>query len=162
MLRNLNRKYTNLTVLYQPILGLPVPVIADHLGGMLGPSKLPSSLHSSSTSQPGFESLLSLAKQSCVYVKISGLYRMSNELSSNFRDLEPIVRTFAREIPDQVIWGSDWPHTGDGKNRSKDKLKCKETFRVIDNYAIMEQLQTWMGGDVYRKMLVDNPGRLYT
>ncbi|KAJ5741576.1 amidohydrolase 2, partial [Penicillium manginii] len=148
--------------LYQTILDLPVPVIADHLGGMLGPSKLPSSLQSSSTLQPGFKSLLLLAKQSCVYVKISGLYRMSNEISSNFSDLELIVRTFSQEIPDQVIWGSDWPHTGEGKNRSKEKLEQKEAFRVIDNHVIMKQLQRWMGSDVYRKMLVDNPSCLYT
>jgi predicted TIM-barrel fold metal-dependent hydrolase len=137
-------------------------VIADHLGGMLGPSKLSSSLQSSSTLQPGFKSLLLLAKQSCVYVKISGLYRMSNEISSNFSDLELIVRTFSQEIPDQVIWGSDWPHTGEGKNRSKEKLEQKEAFRVIDNHVIMKQLQRWMGSDVYRKMLVDNPSCLYT
>jgi predicted TIM-barrel fold metal-dependent hydrolase len=86
---------------------------------------------------------------------------MSNEISSNFSDLELIVQTFSREVPDQVIWGSDWPHTGEGKNRSKEKLERKEAFRVIDNHAIMKQLQRWMGGDVYRKMLVDNPSYLY-
>lgn len=136
-------------------------IIADHLGGMLGPTKLPADLQSAPTSQPGFQSLLSLAKQSRVCVKISGLYRMSNERSSNFRDLQPIIQTFAREIPGQIIWGSDWPHTGDGHDRVKGSLEVKEPFRMIDNLAILEQLHDWMGSDVYDTMLEKNPNRLY-
>lgn len=148
-------------VLREIILDLPVRVIADHLGGMLGPTKLPADVQSAPTSQPGFHSLLSLAKESRVCVKVSGLYRMSNEISSNFRDLQPIVQTFAREIPDQIIWGSDWPHTGDGHDRVKNSLEVKEPFRMIDNLAILEQLHDWIGSDVYGKMLEKNPERLY-
>lgn len=148
-------------VLYDVIFRLPVKVIADHLGGMLGPTKLPSDLHSAPTSQPGFESLLSLARDARVYVKISGLYRMSTDISSNFHDLQPIVQTFAGEIPDQIIWGSDWPHTGDGHDRLRSCLEVKEPFRVLDDVSILEQLHGWMGNDVYRKMLVENPTRLY-
>ncbi|CAI7653965.1 unnamed protein product [Penicillium bialowiezense] len=147
--------------LHDKILELPVRIIADHLGGMRGSTKLPSELKSMSTSQPGFESLLSLAKQSRVYVKISGLYRMSNCPASTFDDLQPIIQTFAQEIPDHIIWGSDWPHTGDGHNRTENTLKVKEPFRIIDNPAILKMLQSWIGSDCYRKMLVDNPNRLY-
>lgn len=86
---------------------------------------------------------------------------MSNDTSSIFSDLQPIVQTFANEIPDCVIWGSDWPHTGDGKNRSEATRDKEEAFRVIDNHAILGQLQSWMGDEVYRKMLVDNPRKLY-
>lgn len=128
---------------------------------MLGPSKLPSAFQSAPTLQPGFHSLLSLVNESRVYVKVSGLYRMSNEASSIFDELQPVVRTFAQEIPDRVIWGSDWPHTGDGHKRLNQTLDVKEPFRIIDDAAILERLQVWMGSDVYRKMLVDNPGRLY-
>lgn len=128
---------------------------------MLGLSKLPSELKSKPTSQPGYKSLLSLAKQSRVYVKISGLYRMSNDPVSTFDDLQPIIQTFSQQIPDQIIWGSDWPHTGDGQNRTSDTLKQKEPFRIIDNPAILAKLQQWLGSDCYRRMLVDNPNRLY-
>lgn len=147
--------------MFEHILHLPVNVIADHLGGMLGPSKLPVELQSVPTSQPGFESLLLLAKQSRVCVKISGLYRMSNETSSTYQDLQPIIQAFAQEIPGQIIWGSDWPHTGDGHARAKNSLAVKEPFRKIDNIAILEKLHNWMGSDVYGKMLEKNPERLY-
>lgn len=128
---------------------------------MLGPTKLPADLQSAPTSQPGFQSLLSLAKYDRVYVKISGLYRMSTDIASNFRDLQPIIQTFAQEIPDQIIWGSDWPHTGDGNDRVENSLQVKEQFRKIDNLAIFEKLHGWMGSGALGKMLVKNPERLY-
>ncbi|OOQ83510.1 transcriptional family amidohydrolase family protein [Penicillium brasilianum] len=147
--------------LHEVILHLPVKVIADHFGGMLGPTKLPSNLKSTPTSQPGFNSLLSLARNSRVYVKISGLYRMSTDVSSNFEDLQPLAQKFAQEIPDQMIWGSDWPHTGEGHDRVNASLEVKEPFRVVDNLAILERLYQWMGNDVYARMLVKNPSLLY-
>ncbi|KAJ5380608.1 amidohydrolase 2 [Penicillium cataractarum] len=147
--------------LHDVILHLPVKVIADHLGGMLGPTRLSTDLQSAPTSQPGFKSLLSLARNSQVIVKISGLYRMSTDISSNFEDLQPIIQKFAQEIPDQIIWGSDWPHTGDGHDRVNGSLEVKEPFRVLDNLAILEKLHGWMGSNVYDRMLVKNPGRIY-
>lgn len=128
---------------------------------MRGLSKLPSDLQPLPTSQPGFQSLLSLAKQNRAFVKISGLYRMSNDTSSTYSDLQPIIETFAREIGEQVIWGSDWPHTGDGHARFEGKLNVKEPFKTIDNAAVLGRLHEWMEHDVYLKMLVDNPRRLY-
>ena len=148
-------------VLHDTITGLPVKIIADHLGGMRGASKLPSDLQSTPASQPGFESLLSLAKQSHVVVKVSGLYRMSSDVPSTYSDLQPILETFAKEIPGQLIWGSDWPHTGEGGSRIERKLEVKEPFRIVDDTAILAKLHNWMGSHVYRKMLVDNPRRLY-
>ncbi|RAH60659.1 amidohydrolase 2 [Aspergillus piperis CBS 112811] len=148
-------------LLHDAVRELPVKVIADHLGGLRGTSKLPSELQSTPMSQPGFRSLLSLARRSIVYVKISGLYRMSDHSASTFDDLQPIVQAMAREIPDQVIWGSDWPHTGDGHNRVKRSIESKEPFRMIDNHAILQRLHDWMGDEAYWKMMVDNPGRLY-
>lgn len=128
---------------------------------MLGPSKMSPEQHSVPTSQPGFNSLLQLAKQSHVYVKISGLYRVSNDHSSTYSDLQPIVQTFAKEVPDQIVWGSDWPHTGDGHNRVGKSLDIKEPFRTIDNHSILRKLHDWMGSSAHKKMLVDNPGRIF-
>ncbi|OJJ75743.1 hypothetical protein ASPBRDRAFT_62061 [Aspergillus brasiliensis CBS 101740] len=148
-------------LLHDDLRELPVRIIADHLGGMRGASKLPSDLQSTPTSQPGFRSLLSLAKQSIVYVKVSGLYRTSTCSASTFDDLQPVVQALAQEIPDQLIWGSDWPHTGDAHNRVGGSIERKEPFRVIDNRSILHRLHDWMGDDAYWKMMVDNPGRLY-
>lgn len=149
------------TGLYGTILNLPVPVIADHLGGMRGSSKLPSELGGESLAQPGLEALLSLAKKSKVIVKISGLYRMSTETDSMYEDLKPIIQEFRKEIPHQLIWGSDWPHTGEAKERAANSLDNKEAFRQVDNIGVLRQLHEWMGEDAWRKMIVDNPRRFF-
>ncbi|KNG88382.1 hypothetical protein ANOM_003312 [Aspergillus nomiae NRRL 13137] len=125
--------------LYDSILDLPVPVIADHVGGALGRSKLPPEFQESPLSQPGFSSLTSLARQGRVIVKISGLYRCSSNAVSTYGDMKPIIESLAREVPDQLVWGSDWPHTGDGAARLKNTdIDVKEGFRSIDNLGIYE------------------------
>lgn len=86
---------------------------------------------------------------------------MSVDTCSTYSDLKPIIETFAREVPDQVIWGSDWPHTGEGQKRLEGRLDLKEPFRVIKDDVILNHLYDWMGSDGYKKMLVDNPRRLY-
>ncbi|KAL4745954.1 hypothetical protein BDW72DRAFT_207772 [Aspergillus terricola var. indicus] len=149
--------------LFDVVSTLPVPIIADHLGGMQGASNLPPHLAKDGVLlQTGFTSLLTLAKQFKVIVKISGLYRASNRTTSCFDDTRPIIEAFAREIPDQCIWGSDWPHTGEGKDRIKQGgLVAKEPFRVIDNPALLEKIRKWVGSEVWEKMMRENPARIF-
>ncbi|KAL3456170.1 hypothetical protein BJX64DRAFT_296885 [Aspergillus heterothallicus] len=148
--------------LFDCISTLPVSVIADHLGGMKGASKLPSHLAEDSLSQPGFTSLIALAQQSKVIVKISGLYRASERTTSFYGDTQPIIQAFARHIPDQCIWGSDWPHTGEGKDRVKNgDLTVKEPFRSIDNQALLRNIREWVGDGVYAKIMEHNSARLF-
>jgi predicted TIM-barrel fold metal-dependent hydrolase len=140
-----------------------VPIIADHLGGMQGASKLLSHVAKDGVlSQMGFISLLTLAKLSKVIVKISGLYRASDRTTARFDDTREIIEAFAKEIPDQCIWGSDWPHTGEGKDRTKQRsLSTMEPFRVIDNQALLENLRKWVGSEVWGKMMRENPARIF-
>ncbi|KAF3395526.1 hypothetical protein DPV78_008597 [Talaromyces pinophilus] len=146
-------------------MGLPVPIIADHLGGMLGTSKIPSeSDQAAPLNQLGFKALLALAKTSHVNIKITGLYRASNETATTYSDLQPIIEEFAHEILDRVIWGSDWPHTGGGAERvgNKPDMSIKRPFRKTGDMGILEQLQWRLGSeDVWLKVLRENPGRLY-
>lgn len=132
---------------------------------MLGTSKLPSEFHQvGPLHQPGFKSLLALAKTGLVNIKISGLYRASNETTTTYGDLQPIIEEFAHEVPDRLIWGSDWPHTGEGADRlsKKQDMNMKEPFRKIDNAGILKQLRSWLGSEeVWLKVFRDNAGRLY-
>ncbi|KAL4764709.1 amidohydrolase family protein [Aspergillus foveolatus] len=149
--------------LFDVVTTLPVPIIADHLGGLQGASKLPPHLVKDGVLlQTGFASLLTLAKQSKVIVKVSGLYRASSRTISCFDDTRPIIEAFAREIPDQCIWGSDWPHTGDGSNRTvQGGLAVKEPFRVIDDQTLLEKVREWVGNEVWEKIMRENPARIF-
>ena len=84
-------------------------------------------------------------------VKISGLYRASSGTDHCYDDLEPIILALAQQVPDQLIWASDWPHTGEGANRARKghgaNLMEVEHFRVIDNEGILKKLRTWIGSD---------------
>jgi predicted TIM-barrel fold metal-dependent hydrolase len=146
---------------------LPVEVVADHIGGMKGISKLRASAKTSvvelvnSTNQPGLNSLIRLAEKSKIYIKISGLYRASTE--TKYSDLEPLVRTLAKKVPHRLIWASDWPHTGEAANRKDKNPERMEKFRDIDNISILNSLKQWVSDDeVWLRMMVTTPHIVYT
>ena len=147
--------------MYDTIVDLPVEIIADHLGGMKGSSKF-GSTKIDPTEQPGFQSLLKLAEKSRVFIKISGLYRVSSKSKTGYDDLETIVRTFAAKVPDRLIYASDWPHTGDAADRTGRDPTDIEEFRKIDNARVIAHLKEWIGSEeTWNKMLVITPGRVF-
>jgi predicted TIM-barrel fold metal-dependent hydrolase len=126
---------------------------------MKGSSKLSSNI--SILDQPGLQSLVFLAMSKHVLIKISGLYRSSALINSNFSDLELLVKYLAAEVPDQLIWASDWPHTGDGKDRKGRSIEIPESFRQIDNAGVLRQLKNWCGDECCSRLMVKNPSKLF-
>ncbi|KAF7527323.1 hypothetical protein G7054_g10523 [Neopestalotiopsis clavispora] len=150
--------------LHSTIIGLPVQVIADHVGGFLGSSKLQDAAGTvDALSQPGFKELLSLAQSGRVIIKVSALYRSSDETGSTYADMAPIISKLAKEVPDSLIWASDWPHTGEGAQRLGGKnLEKIEEFRKIDDAAVLAKLREWVSDEqVWHKMMVANPARIF-
>ncbi|CZR52334.1 uncharacterized protein PAC_02211 [Phialocephala subalpina] len=138
---------------------LGVRIIADHLGGMKGLSTL--AQDTSIVEQPGFNSLITLAKSQHLIVKVSGFPRASEEEKEGYPDLELVVKRLAVEVPDQLIWASDWPHTGEAKHRKGRSIDIPEPFRDTDDVAILKSLRSWVSKDVWEKMMVTTPGRIY-
>ncbi|KAG6355138.1 hypothetical protein INS49_004219 [Diaporthe citri] len=139
---------------------LPIKVIADHQGGMKELSALPANV-TDITQQTGFAELMSLAKAEKLFIKISGFYRSSKVTTGGYDDLEPLIKVFAQEVPDQLIWGSDWPHTGSGANRTEANKDVPEQFRVVDDAAVLKNIRKWVGKDVWYKMMVTTPAKVY-
>jgi len=83
------------------IKSLDVPVVFDHMGHM--PSH-------KGVNDPGFQQLLRLLGNGKAWVKLSGPYRVSDGSHPNYADVDSIVDALVRTNPDQLIWGSDWPH----------------------------------------------------
>lgn len=145
--------FTNLSVIDAladrlPTLG--VTLVVDHIGGAkaaLGPK------------QPGFDVLLKLVGEGKSYVKLSGAYRVST--APDFADVAPLARALIAANPDRMLWGSDWPHPG-GANRTGALLAEIEPYHAIDDGAALDRLHGWADGvALAKRILVDNPARLY-
>jgi 2-pyrone-4,6-dicarboxylate lactonase len=66
-----------------------------------------------------------------------------------YRDVIPFARRVVDEFPDRVLWGTDWPHPNLKNHMPDDGLLVD----FIPHIATTPDLQ--------RKLLVDNPMRLY-
>jgi len=111
---------------------------------------------SGGTDQPGFEQLLELLRSGKVYVKISAPYRISQQ--PHYADAAPLARAMIAANPDRIVWGSDWPHPG----ATRRDPAVIEPFRPEDNGAALNRLAEWTTSAAeLRKILVDNPARLY-
>ena len=66
-----------------------------------------------------------------------------------YRDVIPFARCIVEQFPDRVLWGTDWPHPNLKDHMPDDGLLVD----FIPHIARTAELQ--------RKLLVDNPMRLY-
>ncbi len=131
------------------IRALPVPLVVDHFGhpeAARGPG------------QPGFDALVALLREGKAWVKLSAGYRVSQ--LADWDDAAPLARALLDANPDACVWGTDWPHPGGGQGpRAPEEL---EPFFPIDNGRALNRLRAWAGDPArLRKVLVDNPARLY-
>src|SRR5690348_9627862 len=146
--------YTRLPVietLHQEIMAAPVPVVFDHFGGAKA---------SLATSQAGFDTLLDLVRSGKAYVKISGAYRSSDK-TPDYPDIVPFARALIDANAERIVWGSDWPHPT-GAALSGHSATDIAPLLQIDDGRLLNQLTLWApDADVRKKILVDNPARLY-
>jgi predicted TIM-barrel fold metal-dependent hydrolase len=141
-----------LEALEETIATAPVPVVLDHFAGAKA---------AEGTGQPGFAALERLLADGRVWVKLSAPYRAS-ELAPNYGDLQPIVEAMVAANPDRLVWASDWPHTGGGRDRAARKPTDIEPFREIDDAHVLRQLAVWVPDPAQRrKILVDNAATLF-
>jgi len=97
---------------------------------------------------PGFQAMVRLAETGRCWVKLSGPYRIS-ATDMPHDDIFSTAQTLARAVPDQLIWGSDWPHTNIVRP-------------IADDSCLFDLVATWITDKSTRsKILVDNPTRLY-
>jgi predicted TIM-barrel fold metal-dependent hydrolase len=146
--------YTTLpmiTAIKELVLASPVPAVFDHFGGAdaaLG------------VEQPGFSDLVDLVKSGKAYVKISGAYRAS-KLAPDYPDAAPLAKALIAANPDRIVWGTDWPHPNSVTPPGKQISDVTPLFQ-IDDGRLLNQLPVWApDAGVRKKILVDNPARLY-
>ena len=119
---------------------LPTDIVVDHMGRpdvKLG------------TDHPQFIRFLDFMKNNPqVWSKVSCPERISVQ-GPPYDDVVPYARAVVEQFPDRVLWGTDWPHPN-MKSHMPDDGKLVD---YVPRIATTAELQ--------KKLLVDNPMRLY-
>ncbi len=115
-----------------------VPFVIDHMGRVKAERGL---------DQKPFRMLLDLLRNELAWVKVSGAERVSSGVRP-FRDAIPYAAALIEAAPDRILWGTDWPHPN-----VKVMPNDGETVDLFAEFSADETVR--------RKILVDNPTRLY-
>lgn len=120
---------------------LPTTVVVDHMGrpDVTQP-----------VDGPGFQRFVRLMDEHAnVWSKVSCPERLSVSGPPTYDDVVPFARHLVERFPDRVLWGTDWPHP----NLTSHMPDDGKLVEFIPRIALTAELQ--------RKLLVDNPMRLY-
>jgi 2-pyrone-4,6-dicarboxylate lactonase len=138
----------DLPELWDFFTALPTTVVVDHMGtpDVTKP-----------VDGPEFELFIKFMREyPNVWSKVTCPERLSvagppalNGERAPYRDVVPFARRLVETFPDRVLWGTDWPHPNLKKHMPDDGLLVD----FIPHIATNPELQ--------RKLLVDNPTRLY-
>ncbi|KAJ5618349.1 amidohydrolase 2 [Penicillium herquei] len=133
-----------------------VKMVADHFGGTFPGEE----------DSPAFATFLDLVREKKVWVKVSGFERLYHGHPAEMEAIEPIAKAVIEAGPDQIVFGTDWPHTQLGVTRKgktdQQRLEEIEGFRTVDDDAHIRKLREWIPSDVvWNKLWVENPNRLF-
>lgn len=125
-----------------PILrSFGIPLVIDHMGRMNVARGI---------ADAGFQCLLAMLADGCAWSKISGADRNS-ATGAPYDDVVAFQTAIVSANPEQVVWGSDWPHVNyfDAAKMPDDGALLVQLARVVSDTALREAV------------LVRNPARLY-
>ena len=121
------------------LASLDCPVVVDHLGYTPQPEGI---------AHPTFDALRRLLDSGNTWVKLSGLYFTSVAGFPDYGDVDELASRLVAHRPDRMLWGTDWPHSG-------------EVIKP-DDAKLLDQSARWTINPFDRQaMLVDNPAALY-
>lgn len=134
------------------ILDQPHSVVIDHFGlARAEDGAVPN----------GIDTLYELMQSKKVFVKLSGPYQISHR-KPEYEDTALIGAALVDAAPDQVIWGSDWPHTGGSERPVNASPSDIEPFRDEDEGRNFNLIQRWAAQSEARyKLLVENPEKVF-
>ncbi len=138
----------DLPELYDFFTALPATVVVDHMGrpDVTKP-----------VDGPEFALFLKMMREHPnIWSKVSCPERLSvsgppalNGEQNAYQDVIPFAKKLVETFPDRVLWGTDWPHPNLKNHMPDDGLLVD----FIPQIATTKELQ--------RKLLVDNPTKLY-
>jgi D-galactarolactone isomerase len=115
--------------------------IVDHTGKFLEPVP---------TDHAAFKAMLRLVERGNCYVKLSAPYEVSKVGKPGYDDVSALAKALVKAAPDRMLWASNWPHPSEPLER------------YPSDAALFDLLLEWAPDEATRrKILVDNPARLY-
>lgn len=116
-----------------------LPAVIDHMGNVDA---------AKGVNQPDVQLMCRLLAEGKIWVKVSGAYRVSKKYP-DYPDARALHEALVAANPEQVVWGSDWPHP---------RLEQD----MPDDGHLLDLFNTWTPDAALRKkILVENPARLY-
>jgi D-galactarolactone isomerase len=124
------------------LLGLPVPVIIDHLGRAVD------------TKGPQYVTVRKLLDSGHGWVKLSGAYLYGGGTPPHYVGASEAARGYLKAAPERCVWGSDWPHP--------DATKKLNPVAMPDDVVLLNLLAEWAPDEKLRhRILVENPEKFY-
>jgi 2-pyrone-4,6-dicarboxylate lactonase len=117
---------------------LGLPLVFDHMAGIDV---------TGGVENPTFQALLRLLAEGHVWIKLT-VCRVSKTSANDYSDVRPFHEALVRENPERLLWGSDFPFV-----RLED--------RMPDMKRLIEVFLDWTPSSAQRRVLVDNPARLF-
>lgn len=111
----------------------------------------------SDVNDPALGELIKLLKKGNVWAKISGIYR--NTDYPDFKNNVKISKTLVEEVPDRILWGTDWPHNWSDLSpviNENEKGLGHDTGTLLK--LIPSQIENI---SLYKKILAENPAEVY-
>ncbi|MDB5939998.1 MAG: 2-pyrone-4,6-dicarboxylate hydrolase [Polaromonas sp.] len=137
----------NLLELADTIASLPTPVVIDHCAHVDTEKGL---------DQPAVKCLLELHRLAHCWVKLSSLDRWAPSGAPHYFEAVTLASAVLRNAPQRVLWATDWPH-----------VMYKNPRNPVDpppaTADLVQMLFTSVSDDgaLLKRVLVDNPARLY-
>ena len=119
---------------------LPCDLVIDHMGRF----------DAATTGQdPNWRIVMNLVAGGRCWIKLSGPYYGSKNGPPRYEDKTHIARAFIKAAPERMVWATNWPHPSFRKN-------------FPDEGGLLDLLAEWTQDEsLRRKILVDNPAKLY-
>ena len=137
------------TALAEVIRSAPCPVVLDHMGGARA-----------GQSDDELSVLYDLLRDGNCWAKLSGAYRVARQ-GEDCSDTVPIAQALLKANPDNIVWGSDWPHTSEHAGKPEEK-PLPIAFRHVVPASLLQLLARQCGEQkLFNRVLADNAARLY-